>query len=150
MNTSQTVRSLLIPLSSGWMLLPGAIVAEVIPFRSPDQPNPQDGWLQGIFHWRDQQVPLISIEHVARLEQPPVSDNPRIIICYGVRNAKKVPFYGIKTPSIPLSVTVNENTLKSPLPISEQHHGLVASVIVVNKTAWLPDIDYIEKLLAER
>jgi chemosensory pili system protein ChpC len=132
------------------MLLPGAIVAEVIPFRSPDQPNPQDGWLQGIFHWRDQQVPLISIEHVARLEQPPVSDNPRIIICYGVRNAKKVPFYGIKTPSIPLSVTVNENTLKSPLPISEQHHGLVASVIVVNKTAWLPDIDYIEKLLAER
>jgi chemosensory pili system protein ChpC len=150
MNTLQSVRSLLIPLSSGWLLLPGAMVAEVIPFRAPDQPNREENWFQGLFQWREQTIPLISFEKVAHLEQPAHFDNPRIIICYGIKNAKKLPFYGIKTPSIPLSVNVNENTLKSPLPISEEHHGLSASVIVVNKTAWLPDIDYIEKLLIER
>jgi len=149
MNTSQSVRSLLIPLSSGWLLLPGAMVAEVIPFRAPDQPHREDGWLKGLLQWRDQTLPLISFEQIAHLEQPRCTDNPRIIICYGVRNPKKIPFYGIVTPSIPLSVNVNENTLKSPVPIAEQHHGLLASVIVVNKTAWLPDIDYIEKLLIE-
>lgn len=150
MNTLQSVRSLLIPLSSGWLLLPGAVVAEVIPFRAPDQPHHEQPWFQGWFQWRDQTVPLISFEKIANLEESTYFDNPHIVVCYGIKNIKKLPFYGIKTPSIPLSINVNENTLKSPLPISEQHHGLLASVIVVNKTAWLPDIDYIEKLLSER
>jgi chemosensory pili system protein ChpC len=150
MNTSQNVRSLLIPLSSNWMLLPGAMIAEVIPFRAPDQPAHDNGWFRGMFQWREQRVPLISFEQVAHLELPSVTDNPRIVICYGIRNPKKLPFYGIKTPSIPLSISINESTLKSPVPISEGHHGLLASVIIVNKTAWLPDVDYLEKILIER
>ncbi|MEY3218721.1 MAG: hypothetical protein RIT27_78 [Pseudomonadota bacterium] len=149
MNTSQSVRSLLIPLSSGWLLLPGAMVAEVIPFRAPDQPKRDGEWLKGWLKWREQTIPLISFEQLAHLELPNLTDNPRIVICYGVRNAKKLPFYGLSIPAIPLSVNVNESTLKSPLPIAEQHHGLLASVVVVNKTAWLPDIDYIEKCLIE-
>jgi len=149
MNTSQSVRSLLIPLSSGWLLLPGAMVAEVIPFRAPDQPKRDGGWLKGLLQWRDQNVPLISFEQLAHLEAPNVTDNPRIVICYGIRNTKKLPFYGLSIPTIPLSVNVNENTLKSPLPIAEHYHGLLASVVVVNKTAWIPDIDYIEKCLID-
>jgi len=61
--TPNVVRCLLIPISGGQLLLPNSVVAEVFPYNEPERvAENQPNWLLGLIDWRNQRIPLLSIE----------------------------------------------------------------------------------------
>lgn len=142
-----TVRSLLIPLSGGKLLVPNAVVAEIIAHREPDVPHSQPEWLRGMLHWRGKDVPLVSLETLLGISAKGGKEKPRIVIFYGLQNADNLPFYAINTIGMPTTLLIKEDTLESPKKVKRA--GILASVEIEGKSAWLPDFDYLEKLLMD-
>jgi len=150
------IRSLLIPISTAWLLVPNAVVAEVLPDQVPDKPLGQ-GWLPGLFTWRNQTVPLLSLENYAHLALPThtadtsptlaeAQKERRIVVLYGLRPG--LPFYALQAQSIPLSVTIKASDLVDGKPVKEKP-ALLATVMLGDKMLWLPDLPHLEtRLLA--
>jgi chemosensory pili system protein ChpC len=147
-NTQAVVRSLLIPIGGGQLLLPSVVVAEVLPYNEPEQVSDnQPKWLLGIINWRNQRVPLLSIEDA--LSQPHDASSVkkyRTVILYGLESTQTMPFYAFISTQVPRTLAVMEETLFNPL--TKVRTGVVFNVKVDNsEIAWVPDLTYLENLL---
>ena len=142
------VRCLLIPINGGQLLLPCAVVAEVSPYKEPsttaeNQPN----WLLGIINWRNQTVPLLSIEEALSLSvMTPSAPKYRTVILYGLESSQMMPFYAFRAIDMPRTLNITEDSLSHPN--ADARMGLVFNVKVHNtEVGWLPDLTYLENLL---
>lgn len=143
-----SIRSLLVHVSGGQFLMPSSVVAEVISYRPPEDKRDKPAWLKGMMRWRGETIPLVSMEKLLGIE-PKDEDNKerRIIVLYGIFNPKALPFYAIISKDMPHSVIVGIETLQSPKSVKKS--GVTASATIEEKTAWLPDFDYLEKLFQQ-
>ena len=146
MTDKTIIRSLLIPLKGGQLLLPSAVVAEVTAYHQPEaMAGAYPDWLLGISHWRKQQVPLVSIEKLLSLSSVVPTTKHRLVVFYGL-DSSHLPCYALVAAEVPRVVTISEDSLTNPGV--ETRPGLVFSVTINNKeTAWLPDLVYLETLL---
>ncbi|MEN8215790.1 MAG: chemotaxis protein CheW [Pseudomonadota bacterium] len=141
------VRCLLIPIGEEQLLLPSAVVAEVSPYNEPEQMSDnQHKWLLGIINWRNQRVPLLSIEEALSLPSATSVKKYRTVILYGLEFTQTMPFYAFISTEVPRTLTVTEESLTNPS--ANVRSGVVFQVKVDNtETAWLPDLTYLENLL---
>jgi len=146
----ETVRSLLIQIANGDILVPSAVVAEIIGYKLPQALDNQPEWMLGAIEWRNQKVPIVDIKHLLAL--PAKADTTldektfRLVILYGLESVQMMPFFGFIAASVPRVLSVAESSLQNPIP--EKSKGLVFQVSVLeNQTAWLPDLNYVENLV---
>lgn len=137
------VRSLLITITGGKLLLPSAVVAEVLSYREADTPVEEPEWFLGILDWRHQKIPLISLEKFFGLSRQTIPEDPRLIVLYGVYQPDILPFYAFVAQDMPHSLSVKPDTLRAPKAASRA--GLLAGVTVNDQTGWLPDLEKVEK-----
>ncbi len=144
MNNPESVRSVMIPVGDGFILLPSAMVAEVLRVQESKVAQSTKKHLQGILHWRHQQVPLLSLEKLSGL--PPVESNeePRIVVLYGIQ--EKIPFFAISTVAAPRILSITADMLKDPQKL-ENLPGLSATVSLDEQTLYLPDLQHLKNLL---
>lgn len=142
----ESIRCLLIPITDHNLLLPAAVVAEVIDYREPD-PLPDRladrEWLLGFTSWHDQQVPLVSMEAVMTGERADPSIRARIVILKGTGQRSQLPHFGVLTRRLPRLTTIFEPTVEhmdelGPTP------GIHDQVLANGEPALLPDLDEIE------
>jgi chemosensory pili system protein ChpC len=140
------IRSLLIPLNGGQLLLPIAAVAEVTPYHKPETvATSSPDWLLGVVHWRNHSVPLVSIEKLLSLSTVIPTTKHRLVVFYGLESTQ-LPFYAIVAAEVPRVINLSESSLSNPGV--ETRPGLVFSAIINNReTVWLPDLGYLENLL---
>jgi chemosensory pili system protein ChpC len=145
MSTPNTaIRSLLIPITGGQLLLPSAAVAEVIRYRNVDTPIEEPEWLLGVFTWRNQKVPLLSLEKFFAVQRQVIPEDPRIVILYGIHEGDSLPFYAFVSQAMPHTLAVKQSMLGSPKSASRA--GLLGSVMLnEQQTGWMPDLAYLEK-----
>lgn len=150
-NQAVFVRSLLIPIGGGSLLIPTAVVAEVAP-RQAAQPvsENQPEWLSGIIHWRGQRVPLLNLTQLLGLSLTATAEaeakSARTVILYGLESPQTMPFYALRASDVPRTINIAPETLSNP--IEEQKQGLIFRVkITANESTWLPDLTYFENLL---
>ncbi|AUI69445.1 chemotaxis protein CheW [Beggiatoa leptomitoformis] len=144
------VRSLLVPISSGCFLLPSTLVAEVTPYTSPTPvADTQPEWLLGTIQWREQKVPVLSINTALSLPTVNISNNYRIVVLYGLEAPQMLPFYAFLATDIPQALSVKPEDLLNPY--EEKRKGLIFGVQLAEKdhlkNAWLPDFTYLEGLI---
>jgi chemosensory pili system protein ChpC len=149
MPNTPLVRCFLIPIGDEQLLLPSAVIAEVFPYKEPEQVTLNSPtWLLGIINWRNQRLPLLSIEDIFSLPQQAKTSTkkPRIVVLYGLESAQTMPFYAFIATDIPRSLEVAEETLTNPN--TDVHTGLAFQVIGKNQeTILLPDLVHFETLL---
>jgi chemosensory pili system protein ChpC len=138
---NENIRSLLIPLSKGNLLLPSVTIAEVLPYSLPHKAQ-GPAWLVGTLDWRDQTVPVVRLETIANIDISDDKTTHRIVIFYGLENIQH--FYAIITQNIPRTLIVNKNLLTEAKATDMK--GFAASVKVDGQQAWLPDYEYLEEL----
>lgn len=152
MMNEQAVRCLLIPLADIQLLLPGTLIAEVLPYREPDAliENAPD-WLLGSLRWRGNDVPLLDLDNLLELEHPEEDDEElpdyRIIITYGLINNEKLPFYAFIADGMPRTISVTADTLGTVRP--HENAALHGEIAVVEQDAHLLDVDYVQQLLLD-
>lgn len=146
MARAESIRCLLIPVADHNLLLPAAVVAEVIDYQEPE-PLPDrladQEWLLGFASWRDQKVPLVSMEAVMTGERADPSVHARIVILKGAGQRSQLPYFGVLTRQLPRLTTICEPTVEhlnelEPIP------GIHSQVLANGEPALLPDLEEIE------
>lgn len=144
----ETVRCLSIPTANSNLLIPNAAIAEIT---NNVDPNPLKGrkkvpeWLLGTFEWREQIVPLISLEAMNGEQIPVPTINTRIAVLKAHKKMTKMPYMAIITQKIPKLITVHDEGIE-PLGEDQELKKIeVAHVLASGEPAVIPDLDEIEK-----
>ncbi|OUD16159.1 chemotaxis protein CheW [Thioflexithrix psekupsensis] len=146
-NQAVFVRSLLVPIGGGNLLMPTAVVAEVAPWQAAQAVSTtQPEWLAGVISWRGQRVPLLDLPQLLGLPAEMDSRGARTVVLYGLESPQTMPFYAFHASDVPRTVNIAPETLSNPT--EEQKQGVIFRVkLTANESTWLPDLTYFENLL---
>lgn len=142
MSSSQkTLSALLVPISGSALLVPGAALAEMIPFSMPTEPCEGPEWLSGQIWWCDQTIPVVSFER-ARGEFLPKEQEARLAVMNRVSGSGSFRFYALVVQGIPCPLNV------APADIlrrdKEPGRYEKACIVVHGTPAVIPDLDGVE------
>lgn len=145
------VRAVWVPLEDGYLLLPNALVAEVVLYNPPRPVPKTPDWLLGLASWRGQQVPLVSFERLIGRGRPRPGNKSRILVLYGLGSlAERLPYYGLLSVGMPRLYRASAQTLK-PDAHQETFPAVAQGVLVgegINqRPAWIPDVDYLAEVI---
>ncbi len=150
MTEETQVKCLLLPLHQRLLLVPNAVVAEVLsdqllapaPAGAPD-------WQMGQIGWRsERELKVISFEGVCG-EMPSIpTEVANVVVMYSIDGTRKNRFYGLYITGTPKFQMIDANTLS----LSSNQPGnanCIASRIVINGAeGYIPELDEIARLIA--
>lgn len=147
MEQTAFVRSLLIPIGDKQLLLPSAVIAEIAPYSEPEEFSDESSLL-GTVQWRQQIVPVLSIQHLFQLSAPKTTLRQRLIILYGLEAVSILPFYAFIASGVPRTLTATEEMLSNASSL--RLTGLSFEVNISEQDtsmAWIPDLTFFENTL---
>ena len=145
-SVKKEIRCILISMRENWILLPNAVIAEVlnVPPYLPIKNTPT--WLIGDFNWREQVVPLIQLDTLlgVPVQGTGITDQSKIIILNGISGNAKLPYIAIVSQQIPRLIKISEKNLKNiPNPIKGEY--IVRWIRVNDNMTLLPDLEKLER-----
>lgn len=147
-STQEKIRSLWVPLRGMNLLVPSAAVTEIGSYRAPRSCSGMPEWFLGMVRWREQELPVVSLESLCGL---PYSSNPvfsRLMIVNSVRAASPVANYAIVTAGLPGLVQLDSDMVDEVNTYVKE--GLKCMVRFGNEEAAIPDLDYLQGLLEQQ
>jgi chemosensory pili system protein ChpC len=144
------VRSVLIPLHELQLLLPNAVIAEVIAYQKPEPVEAgKPDWLVGTILWRGVIIPVVSFEGMLGERVVMPGHRGRIMVMNTLNQNQKVTHIGLLVQAIPSLVRVNaENII--PLNPDDELDVLVKQQVELDlNPAMIPDLDEIERQVTE-
>jgi chemosensory pili system protein ChpC len=145
---SGPVRSLLIPVGGGTLLLPHASVAEIVNFSQPVPHAGAPAWLLGRIPWRGLSIPLVSMEVLSGQKKPPLGRRCRILVINPVGKNQKLSFYALLSQDIPSLIQVDHGMIAPVEKGVTKGPGILTLVTINDKPAMIPDLDMVESLLS--
>ena len=147
--TRTDIRGVLIPVSETRLLLPNAVIAEVVPFTAPDPVATKATWLLGRVGWRELRVPLVSVASFAGFVTRESLLNVKLAILKGVGGHASVPYLAVLAQGFPRLTSIGPETLQVDTT-AEKRPGIAMSVrmTVDEGDAHIPDLDTIETAIA--
>jgi chemosensory pili system protein ChpC len=139
------VRSLWVPLREMNLLLPNVAVAEISSYRAPVHMEGMPDWLLGMVQWRDQDIPVISLEAVCGMTVPSNPVFSRLMIVNSVNPGSALKHFAIVTAGLPGLIQFGDDTADEVG--GETYVGLKCIVRIGNEQAVIPDLPYLQGLL---
>lgn len=144
----ESVRSLWVPLDGVNLLVPNVAIAEVINYQPLDLIQEGPEWLLGSLRWRDQQLPVVSMESLCGFGLPQSERGARISIVNSVKPRSALPFYAAVTAAIPRLISADPDALGDSLLAVRALPDTVADCIQIgNEEALIPDLEIIQTLI---
>lgn len=107
----QEVASLLVPLNESLLLLPNVTVAEIVPLGDIRPVAHAPEWLLGHINWREQDVPIVSVELMNGQQRPEQSDRCRIAVLNTTGISDSLSFMAILTQGLPRLARVTDSEI---------------------------------------
>lgn len=144
-----SVRSLVVPMGGMDMLVPNVAIAEVINFQPIDPVHEGPDWLLGKLRWRDQDVPVISIEKICGFDAQVEAKKPQISIMNSVQPESTLKFYAVVTAGIPRLIQMDEETAGASRksdkePLTE---GVSDCLSIADEDAFIPNLEVIQSMV---
>ncbi len=147
-STGNDIRGVLIQVSGARLLLPNAVIAEVLSFADPAPVENAPDWLLGRIRWRGWQLPLIAFSRLAGIEHEQGELSNKVAVFKALGGDPKAPYFAVLTQGFPRLVTVSRTALvegdKDSLP-----DGVLARVTLNEDEALVPDLEGIEYRIGE-
>jgi chemotaxis signal transduction protein len=150
MNSESAVdlSAVLLPVTGQLLVVPSALVAEIIKRRELQRPEGAPDWLLGHVKWHHEQVPVISFESMNEDAIVDPASGSRIVIFAALAEAEHLPVrhYALLTRGVPnlLRLTPEDVHRVDGLPLGPAER---MKVRVYGQPGALPDFDYIERQL---
>jgi len=107
-------------------------------------------WLLGGLRWRDQQLPIISMERLCGFNLPQGGGRARISILNSVQSATDMPFYAIVTSGIPRLFNADEEALGPSLMATGNFPETVADCVQIgSEQALIPNLSVVQTVVSE-
>ena len=142
------IRSLWIPLREINLLLPNLAVAEIGSYRVPEARSGMPDWLLGMVKWRQQPIPVISLETLCGLDTVSNPVFSRLMVVNSVRPASPVQHYAVVTAGLPGLIQFDAGMVDDIEACTED--GLHCVLRIGNEYAFIPDLDQIQERLEQQ
>ena len=142
------IRGVLIHVEGDSLLLPNAVVAEVLSFSAPDAVEGAPDWLLGNIRWRGWQMPLVAFSRMAGIAEEQGGLGSKVVVLKALGGNPKAPYFAVLTQGFPRLVTVTETTLSAEGDDTELLEGVLGRVRLNDDDALVPDLAAIEEQIA--
>ena len=139
---SESIRCMLLPLSSIRLLIPNSAVAEVIGYFTPTALPDSSQWFPGVVMWRGVHVPVISLEEMCSIDAEIVGARSRIAIIYNPEKDTELPYLGIHIQDIPRAYLADPEKMESGSDDGLSQY-LLSNVDEDHLARFIPDLDSI-------
>ena len=139
--TIQPVRCLVVQADLGFLVIPSAAVAEVVPLLLDDTSS--DGNLLGFITWRGIKVPVYSMEGLAGLSIPEFGKRSKAFVFYPWKGTDKNMFFAIASQYDPRPRLVSSDDIKASDDDQNKSDFISASFLYDGELAVIPDLQAI-------
>ena len=141
---TEILASILIPLATRSLLVPTVAVAEIVPYQKPRALESAPDWLLGEFAWRNQKLPLLSLELLSGEQAPAVASSTRVVVFNNTGMSDELPFLALRSAGIPKLIQVSAADMQvsetSPRPFENLR------VMLQGEETVIPDISSLEQV----
>lgn len=142
---SARLHTLELPLQNIPLLIPSAVVAEVInpPLLTPvpfGQP-----WLRGVVGWRTLVVPVVSFETLMGVDAPERGTESKIVIFYPMSGRRDWEFYGLLVASEPRPQALDGSQPAAGQAELPDTPYIAAGIKIGDKVLAIPDLEAMKK-----
>lgn len=145
-----TVPTYLVPLQKSRLLLPAAVVAEIIPYEPLQRIAGTPDWFVGILSWRAVQIPVLSYEMLT-IDRGSFSlvsvASASLIIVRALRTREDRPFYAIVSQAVPDLIQISGDAISDSMEEIEETE--LAKAKIGEALFSIPDLEYIEASINE-
>jgi chemosensory pili system protein ChpC len=142
------VRCLFIPLQDTSLLLPSTVVAEIVPYADAEPPEGEHPeWYLGLIEWREQQVPLVSMDALLTGQYVPLGARARIVILKTLGDLDTIPYFGVITKQIPRLAMVYDGGIEVLEDEFAGNPAVAAEVLANGEPAIIPEMDRIKQMI---
>ncbi len=142
------IRGVLIGVTGGRLLLPNALIAEVITFSEPAPVADAPAWLLGRSRWHGWQLPIISFSRMAGWADAESELGAKVAVIKATGGHAGMPYFAVLTQGFPRLVTVSPAALQESGVQRKRAPGVHANVLFNDDDAVVPDLPEIEQKLA--
>ena len=141
-----TIHCLILPINGGQLLVPGAVVAEILPFATLHPAESGPAWYLGTFQWQGRQRDLVGLEPLMGQGIPVIDRRLRVAVLYTLDERPDPGAFGVVMQRIPNQLAVGPDTALIPAgaggaAVAQRLRGDGGEYLV-------PDIDWIRDNLA--
>ena len=141
------IRTLLTPLTTGNILLPNSVVAEILEYTNPQPFKKAPAWLLGELAWHGWQVPVVSFLRVInKRSQDAVTKKSRILIIKTLGYSTQLNYIGLLIQGLPKIKTVSAETLSEDKQ-AVKSKSVFSRVQVGDEPALIPEIAALTSLV---
>lgn len=146
------IRAVLIPTAKDRkLLLPNAMVAEVMTYRDPEPVDLGKKWITGAIDWRGNRLFLIDFAYLtdetANTEHNRKSHN--IAVIKTINYTDKMSHFAVLSKGIPKLQLVSRGDMQLHEDRPIKHSAIASLVSIQDETADIPDMNYLESNLIE-
>ena len=146
----ETVRSLWVPLTRLKILVPNVAIAEVINYQPLDLVQDGPDWLLGRLRWRNQELPLVSMERLLGGDLPQAGLGARISVFNSVKPSTTLSFFATVTMGIPRLFNADADALGKSLRGDRDFPPTVADCVLIgSEEALIPDLEVVQALVEQ-
>jgi chemosensory pili system protein ChpC len=150
METSSSLRCLLISVQSGQLILPNNLVAGVLPFATPLRIENAPLWVVGTMLWRNLLTPLVSLGQLIFRVTPELDLNSRIIFVNALGADAQLRHFGILGTSAPRPLNLQRHELQPDpkiLASDQSRPGVLSWARYQEQPVVVPDLEAVEAVL---
>ena len=146
---SDEIRGVMIQVCDDRLLLPNATVAEVLAKVPVEPVEDAPDWLPGRIDWHGWQVPLVKFATLAGLQEDAAGRGNRVIVLKALGGDEALPYFGLLTASFPQLVSVPRDSLLADASEDDLPRGIQMRVLLGEQSAMLPDLELVERMVAQ-
>jgi chemosensory pili system protein ChpC len=145
--TDPGVHCLILPFQGGQLLVPGAVVAEILPFATLQPAAEGPPWYLGTFQWQGRPRDLVGLEPLMGQGLPVLERRLRVAVLHTLDGQPEPGAFGVVMQRIPRQLAVGPET---PLTGDPGDEAAVARWLHGREETYaLPDIDWLRDALAD-
>jgi len=142
-NTIQPVRCLVVPSDPGFLVIPSAAVAEIVPLVLHE--DSAEGNMLGLMAWRGVQVPVYSMEGLAGLSIPVFGKRSKAFVFFPWKGMEKNAYFAIATLHDPRPRLLSSDDIKASDDDQSDNAFIRASFRFDGEPALIPDLQAISQ-----
>jgi chemosensory pili system protein ChpC len=140
----QLIKCVILTLRKENVILPNALVAEIISVKEVVEKENQPGWFLGIMNWRGKDVPLLSFEAAAGYEVSKVNLNTQAVVIYAVgKDGDDIasPYLGLVMSGVPHVSRFTREQIVTDKEDQEDHPMVAQKVRINGAKVSILDVD---------
>ncbi len=134
----------LVPVGTVHLLLPNAIVAEVMNMPALECIRAEPDWLSGRFAWRGWSVPLVAFSKLTGTRCSDADSVARVVVLKALSAHPRLPFVAVVSHGFPRLKLLKAEQMIPSYGTCAPPPGVKAQLLVREDSALIPDLEKIE------